>query len=151
MSLDTDDSDCVRLDTCFAPPKFRYLRDSLFLIALTVYFVNRLVLKRIWSSGFVHDHMNDLICVAFWVPPLVWVQSRLGFRPGDEPPSGFEVTIAILIWTWAFEIVLPNWGPLVGTTFADPWDVMYYCVGGLVAVIVWNRSALRMRTERAQP
>ena len=56
--------------------RFRYLRDPLFLACVVVYFVNRFVLKAVWEAGFVHTHLNDLICVPFWVPIMLWVERR---------------------------------------------------------------------------
>ena len=52
--------------------RFQYLRDPLFLAVLAVYFVNRWVFKSVWSGGFVHEHLNDLICIPFWVPIMLW-------------------------------------------------------------------------------
>ena len=51
--------------------RFLYLY-RLFLFCVLSYFVNRWVFKAYWTSGFVHEHLNDLICIPFWVPIMLW-------------------------------------------------------------------------------
>ena len=70
---------------------FLYLRDPLFLLCVGLYFVNRFILKQIWLSGFVHEHLNDLICIPFWLPIMLFVQRRLRLRDGDESPRPSEI------------------------------------------------------------
>jgi len=79
--------------------RFRYLRDPLFLVCIVGYFLNRWVLKRTWDGGFLHEHFNDLICIPFWVPIMLWMQRRLGLRPRDDVPHAHEVVIPLLLWS----------------------------------------------------
>jgi len=66
--------------------QFRYLRDPLFLFAVVAFLVNRFVLEQIWTSGFVHNHVNDLLCVAFLVPVMLTLMKWCGLRRDDGPP-----------------------------------------------------------------
>ena len=74
--------------------RFLYLRDPLFLACVATYFVNRFVLKNIWHDGFVHAHLNDLICIPFWVPIMLFAQRTLRLRPDDHSPRPAEIIIA---------------------------------------------------------
>lgn len=117
---------------------FLYLRDPLFLLCVATYFVNRFVLKKVWDSGFVHEHLNDLICIPFWVPIMLFAQRRLGLRAGDESPRAGELVIPLLIWSWLFEIILPRTELMAGYCVADYLDIVYYAAGTLVAALFWR-------------
>jgi hypothetical protein len=117
--------------------RFGYLRDPLFLVCLVTYFVNRLVLKSVWKDGFVHEHLNDLICVPFWVPIMLVAQQRLGLRD-DAPPRPRELVIPLVLWSWVFEILLPAIDLLEGRFVADHLDVVYYALGSLGAGAFWR-------------
>jgi hypothetical protein len=117
---------------------FLYLRDPLFLLCVATYFVNRWVLKSIWTSGFVHEHLNDLICIPFWVPIMIDAQRRLGLRSGDGRPEAGELIIPLVIWSWVFEIILPRTGILGDRCVADYLDVMHYALGALGAGLFWR-------------
>lgn len=117
---------------------FRYLRDPLFLFAVAAFLANRLLLEKIWSSGFVHNHVNDLLCVAFLVPVMLTLMKCCGLRRCDGPPRPAEIVIPILVWGLFFEVLLPLhpfWGQWAT---ADPADILCYWIGGLVAAMVWR-------------
>jgi hypothetical protein len=118
--------------------RFLYLRDTLFLFCLATYFVNRFVLKAIWRDGFVHEHLNDVICVPFWVPIVLWAQMRLGLREGDGPPRPTEVIIPLIVWAWTFEILLPQAANLGDLFVADHLDILSYASGALFAGLFWK-------------
>lgn len=121
---------------------FRYLRDPLFLFCVALYFVNRLVLKPHIHGGvfgaFLHNSLNDVICLPFWVPIMVWIMRKTGLRRGDAPPQGVEVLIPLLLWSWFFELVLPNIGPFRRLAIGDPSDILCYTLGAFLAVLLWR-------------
>jgi hypothetical protein len=117
---------------------FRYLCDPLFLACVIVYFVNRFVLKSIWETGFIHAHLNDLICIPFWVPVMLWVERRLGLRRSDEPPEAVEIIIPLVFWSWVFEVYLPGTKLFGRYCVADYRDVFYYAAGALAAAIFYR-------------
>ncbi len=123
--------------------RFLYLRDPLFLACLVLYFVNRWILKAIWTGGFVHDHLNDLICIPFWVPIMLWGQRRLGLRESDGPPLGSEIVLPLFVWSWEFEFLLPRSGLVGDRAGADYRDILYYSLGAALAASFW---AWRYRT-----
>lgn len=112
---------------------FLYLRDPLFLLCVATYFVNRLVLKKMWTSGFVHEHLNDLICIPFWVPIMLFVQRHFGLRAHNGRPKASELVIPLVIWSWVFEIILPRTALFGHRCVADYLDIMYYALGALLA------------------
>jgi hypothetical protein len=118
--------------------RFLYLRDPLFVFCVATYFVNRFVFKSIWPSGFVHEHLNDLICIPFWVPIMLFAQRRLGLRAEDGSPEPGEIVIPLIIWSWVFEIILPGTALFRDRCVADYLDIFYYSLGALVAALFWN-------------
>jgi hypothetical protein len=118
--------------------RFLYLRDPLFLACVATYFVNRLVLKAIWKTGFVHAHLNDLICIPFWVPIMLWGQRHFRLRRTDGPPDASEIIIPLIVWSWVFEVILPASGLLGELCVADHRDILWYSVGALGAGVFWR-------------
>jgi hypothetical protein len=117
--------------------RFLYLRDPLFLACVLTYFVNRWLLKAIWDTEFVHAHLNDLICIPFWVPIMLWGQRLVGWRSTNEPPRATEPVIPLAIWSWVFEVILPETQLFGGLCVSDHLDVLYYAVGAVGAPLFW--------------
>jgi hypothetical protein len=118
--------------------RFRYLRDPLFLLCVITYFVNRLILKVIWKDGFVHEHLNDLSCIPFWVPIMLFVQRKLGLREREDSPQPSEIVISLIVWSWIFEILLPATGWLGERCVSDYLDIVFYTLGALLAGLFWR-------------
>jgi len=118
--------------------RFRYLRDPLFVGSVIVYFVNRFLIKRLVVGGFVHDHLNDLICIPFWVPIMVFLLRRAGLRRDDDPPHADEILIPLVMWSAIFELYLPHVKYFERLALADYADIFYYALGALAASVFWQ-------------
>lgn len=114
---------------------FRYLRDELFLFSFGLYFLNRLLLRPNLSWQFLHSHLNDVLCLPFWLPILLFLARRIGWRKHDEAPAGIEILVPLIVWGWTFEVFLPR---LSTRSTADPWDICSYAAGGLIAQLFWQ-------------
>lgn len=122
---------------------FRYLRDPLFFCCFILYVANRLILKPAFEVAFLHRYLNDLICVPFLVPIMLFVLRRLQLRDHDRPPQIHEVVIPVLVWSIFFEILLPQhlyWSQWIT---GDPYDIFCYVIGGGIAYVYWNRAIFR--------
>jgi hypothetical protein len=117
---------------------FAYLKDPLFLVCFSVYWIHRVLKYFDLSTPFLSGYLNDVICAPFWVPILVWVIKKTGLRPQDHPPSAAEIVIPVLIWTALFEVVLPAQQVWKIPTVADPYDVLAYWLGALLSVLFWR-------------
>lgn len=121
---------------------FRYLRDPLFLFCVVLYFVNRLLLKPFLHAGevgaFLHGSLNDVLCIPFWVPIMVWMMRKTRLRTHDAPPQGAEILIPLLLWAWFFELALPKMAYFHRHAVSDPNDILCYTSGALLAAIFWN-------------
>lgn len=118
--------------------RFAYLRDPLFLVCFTLYWVNRFVIKPFSDISFFHDHFNDLICIPFLLPIVLWAARRFRLRGHDLPPLVHEVMIALVVWSVLFEIwfpQLPFWNRWVT---GDPMDVFFYAIGACGAMCFWQ-------------
>jgi len=118
--------------------RFGYLKDPLFLACLIGYAVNRFLLKPNFDWRFLHEHLNDLICIPFWLPIMLWTQRAIGLRDHDGPPSAIEIVIPLIAWSWAFEIWLPGTGWFGQWCTGDPVDVLAYAAGAFGAAIFWR-------------
>ncbi|NIM06309.1 MAG: hypothetical protein GTO55_07980 [Armatimonadetes bacterium] len=128
--------------------KFPYLRDPLFIGCLILYFVNRWLIKPLVAGGFFHDYLNDLICIPFWVPIMVFALRRLGLRSDDGPPRADEILIPLLMWSAIFELFLPRTRYFEGLAISDYVDVLWYAIGALVASVFWN---IRYKRQNETP
>jgi hypothetical protein len=117
--------------------RFGYLRDPLFLACVFLYVVNRFWIKPNCDIVFFHAYLNDVICIPFTLPPMLWVLRRLRLRFHDGPPTLPEIVIPLLMIAWAFEVYLPNTAMFRDVTFADPWDIVAYAAGAIAAGTFW--------------
>lgn len=120
--------------------------DWLCLMACGCYAANRWILAPRVASPFLHGHFADLLLIPAALPPVLWLQRRLGLRPDSGPPRWGEILLHLVVWSVLFEVL----GPRVMAVTGDPWDVAAYTVGGVVAGCWWNRGRAPSR-ERERP
>jgi hypothetical protein len=125
---------------------FGYLHDRLFIFSLSAYAFNRLVIRPHfgwflqahwhWLWPFLHSHFDDLLMMPAALPVMLWLQRLLNVRRHDGPPGWGEMFAHLTIWSVMCKVA----GPMylhIGT--ADPWDVLFFAVGGIGACLWWNR------------
>jgi hypothetical protein len=119
--------------------RFCFLSDPAFVASLSLYLLNRLVLKRLWPcAGFTQDYVNDLICLPFWVPVMLWLMRCCRLRD-DAPPQWYEILLPLIIWSVLFEIYFPRLNSDLPRPFiGDPADIAAYATGGLIAALFWR-------------
>lgn len=117
---------------------FRYLKDPLFVFCVALYFINRLVIKPYFPNQFCRDHLNDLICIPFWVPIMVFMMKKVRWRTTDASPTAGEIIIPLLMWSWVFEAFLPFVPFFKRLATSDYMDVFSYTVGACAAALIWR-------------
>ena len=127
---------------------FKYLRDPLSLFCLGLYFLNRFVFKPYVPLPFFRDHLNDVICIPFWVPIMLFLMRKCRLRKDDAPPRSYEILIPLVLWSFVFEVWLPVTALFRGLATADYLDVLSYTCGALAAALFW-RWHYRWRVEKA--
>ena len=120
--------------------RFRFIRDPLFLLCLSAYALNELLLKPASSAPFLHRYFSDLLLIPCALPPLLWVHRGVGIRTGDQPPLASEVALHLALWSVLIEWIGPN---LVPRAVGDPLDVVAYAIGGGLSLAWWHRETLR--------
>jgi hypothetical protein len=83
-------------------------------------------------------YLNDVICIPFWLPMMLWAEKKCGMRPTDAPPTRLEIVIALVIWSAMFEVIIPYHKEWKIPTVADPFDVLAYSAGALGSALIWN-------------
>ena len=119
-----------------------YMRDGLFLLACALYAINRWALKPRVHSAFLHNHFNDLLLIPCALPVLLSMERSLGLRTHDKPPTPGEIALYLFVWSVLFEVIGPHIFP---HSVGDPWDVVAYVVGGILAGLWWQRERLVRR------
>ena len=128
---------------------YKYLRDPLFLFCLVLYFINRWILKPHFAMPFLHNSLNDLICIPFWVPIMLWEMRKTGLRSDDAPPQWYEIIIPLIVWSIVFEIIVPQIPFFRHLAIADPEDIMYYTLGAFAASLFWRVWYSEKRADKA--
>jgi hypothetical protein len=118
--------------------RFRYLTDPLFLFCFILYFLNRWLLKPYFPNHFSYNSLNDVICIAFWVPIMLFIMRKLCLRKDDAPPRGSEILIPLILWSWFFEAFLPFVPFFSRYATPDCHDILSYTAGALLAAIFWK-------------
>jgi hypothetical protein len=116
---------------------FRYWHDGLFLLSCSLYALNRWGIKPHFHHGFFHDHFDDLLLMPCALPLLLWFQRKLGLRLHDRPPTWDELALYFAVWSILFEVIGPH---LFRGATGDPYDVLSYVVGGILAGLWWHRA-----------
>jgi hypothetical protein len=105
---------------------------------MVIYVLNRWVLKPHHLGGwFVHDYLNDLLCLPIFLPIILRLQSALRIRRHHRPPTLLEVIHNWIIFSIVFEVALPRLSAF--NSVADPMDCVAYLVGGIAAYLFWKR------------
>lgn len=128
--------------------RYRYIKDPLFLFCLLLYFTNRWVLKPCFPNSFSKNYLNDLICLPFWIPIMLFIMRRIGLRTDDLAPQSYEVLIPLILWSWVFEAFLPRVGLFRGLATADHVDILCYTLGAFLASIFWKTWYREWHTAR---
>ncbi|HBE71276.1 MAG TPA: hypothetical protein DDW52_24275 [Planctomycetaceae bacterium] len=123
--------------------RYGYLRDPVFVSAFSLYWINRFLVKPFTDSSFVHNHLNDFLCIPFFVPVVVFVARSCKLRPHDRPPEAHEILLPLLVWSVMFELILPAHSYWSRWAVGDPIDIVWYCIGAFVASLCWTRQLRR--------
>jgi hypothetical protein len=123
--------------------RFNYVLDPLFLACCALYALNRWLIKPHIHAAFFHNWFNDTLLIPCALPPLLLVHRWLRLRKTEGPPTAWEIAAHFAGWSLLFEYL----GPHLMHTTGDPWDVVAYGAGALVAFLVWHH-AWRLRPAR---
>jgi hypothetical protein len=118
--------------------QFRYLKDPLFLFCVVLYFINRWIFKPFLPNEFSQGYLNDVICIPFWVPIMLFLMKKMHLRKSDAPPAAHEILIPLVLWSWVFEAYLPFTAAFKHLATSDYKDVLSYTVGACFAAVLWR-------------
>lgn len=117
---------------------FLYWRDPLFCTCFAIYGLHCLTRMCGMHTAWCDAYLNDVLCIPFWVPLMLWTEKKLGLRREAGPPTRWEIIIPLLVWAALFEVVIPSrheWGVAL---IADPYDILAYAFGAMVAAAFWR-------------
>ena len=114
--------------------RFRYARDPLCLVTCTLYALNHWVLAGVLPGPFWRGHFDDLWFIPAALPPMLWLERRLGLRNHDRPPDWAEILVHLAVWSVAAEVVAPA---VFAHKVRDWWDLSSYAAGAVVAAGWW--------------
>jgi hypothetical protein len=92
------------------------------------------MLKPWIDSAFLRGHFNDILLMPCALPPVLWLQRRLGLRRNDEFPRLAEIAFHFVVWSVLFEVA----GPRLMHVTGDVFDVVAYAVGAVICAGWWR-------------
>ncbi|HEX7653284.1 MAG TPA: hypothetical protein VF607_07240 [Verrucomicrobiae bacterium] len=137
---------------------FGYLRDPLCWGALSLYAVNRLLIRPHAGpyfhshfpglASFLNAHFDDLLLLPAALPVVLWLQRAFGWRRHDEPPGWGEMWLHLLVWSVMAKIIGPHY---LHIGVMDPWDLLYFTLGGVSAVGWWQYRSRASESSFTNP
>jgi hypothetical protein len=122
--------------------QFRYLADPVCMVALIIYAINRFILKPHHIGGwFTHGYLNDVLCLPLFVPMVLYAEHLVRLRPHFGHPRAWEILQIGAGFTLVFQVIIPRY-PETFVTAGDPYDILAYLAGGIVAWICWSIEAV---------
>ncbi len=115
--------------------RFRYALDPACWVGALCYGANSVFLHVRPSEGFFASYWNDLWMVPCALPLILWVHRCLGWRDSGAYPTVGEIVGHWLLWSLLAEGLGPRW---MAHAVADPWDVVAYGMGALLAGVWWR-------------
>ena len=116
---------------------FRYAFDLLCLLACASYTLNRWLIPAPWKGWFLRNYFDDTLLIPAALPLILWIQRRTGLRTSDVQPEWSEIIFHLVVWSVAAEVIAPRF---FTHAVADPWDILAYTGGALIAGLIWHRS-----------
>ncbi|MDB5290669.1 MAG: hypothetical protein JWL69_1910 [Phycisphaerales bacterium] len=124
-----------------SPHSFRYLADPVCIASLVLYTINRYFLKPHHIGGwFTHGYFNDVLCLPLFVPMILYAQHLIGLRKHFGFPRLWEIFQNWVVFTVVFQVVIPRF-PKTFIAAGDPYDILAYLAGGVIAWIYWSAPA----------
>ncbi|MDB6114232.1 MAG: hypothetical protein JWQ83_712 [Lacunisphaera sp.] len=115
--------------------RFRYARDPVCITACAGYAVNRWLVPFALKGFFLRYYFADTLLIPAALPFMLWLHSRLGLRPADARPRWSEISLHVVVWSVAAELIAPH---LFARAMGDPWDVAAYAGGALISGLIWQ-------------
>jgi hypothetical protein len=117
---------------------FQYLGDPACYISLVIYAINRFELKPHHIGGwFTHGYLNDVLCLPLFVPMILYAQHLIGLRPHRRYPQVWEIFQNWAVFTVMFQVIIVRF-PKTYISAGDPWDILAYLAGGIIAGVYWS-------------
>ena len=114
---------------------FRYGLDPLCVAACILYAINRFWFRHFSGIPFFIGQFDDSLLIPCALPPVLWMQRRLGLRDHDRFPDITEIGFHLVVWSAIAEGIAPHF---IHRATGDWKDVIAYAIGALVAGIWWR-------------
>jgi hypothetical protein len=79
-----------------------------------------------------------VLCLPLFTPIILYIQRHLGVRQHDRFPRVWEIAQHGVIFTIVFQVITPRF-PRVFTSAGDPYDIIAYFAGGVIAGLIWAK------------
>jgi hypothetical protein len=129
---------------------FGYIADPACVVSLVLYALNRYFLRPHHIGGsFTHGYFNDVLCLPLFVPMILYSQHLIGLRKHFGFPRPWEIFQNWLVFTVVFQVLIPRF-PKTFIAAGDPYDILAYLAGGIIAGFYWSSPHIPRRPARGR-
>ena len=113
----------------------KLLLNPFFLLAVSLYGVNRFLLSLVSLSAYQVPYLNDILCLPVVLTLALWLQQKLFRGSCRQRLNAAQVLFVGLYFAILFEGILPA---LAERYTRDYWDILAYAAGGIVYFFLFN-------------
>jgi len=123
-----------------------YLRNRWFLIFCAFYLLNRGLVQPCISVSYpwIANCLRDVLVVPCLTTVVLSAFRMVGFKSTYNHPTAFELAIGWVFFSVLLEFVLPI---IFGLGVSDPFDVLWYATGTVLAMLVWRPKGCHDRDD----
>ena len=113
----------------------KLLRRPFFLVALSLYLINRYLLAMLGLAHYKVPYLNDTLCLPVVLTVALWLQQKLFARTARARLNVAQVVFTVIYFAVFFEGILPAFSEKYTR---DYWDILAYAVGGIIYYFFCN-------------
>ena len=125
-----------------------YLQFCFFLLAGTLYLINRFLLNIVGLEEYTMPYLNDILCLPVALTVALFFQQKVIYKTTAYRLTKMQILFAFIYFAVVFEGILPAFS---SRYIRDGWDVLAYAAGGILYYFYINPKATIQSGSSVKP